>query len=167
MAQQVEVSIRANDMLIGTVLRSLEIEDLVSCSTMSRSCYLARSFIGRVDAHSTSDDVSNDIEATEGDDQFFEAPESLADSGDFAMQSPRIFSGDLSNQMFHRSKSLWYKLPSFTHISGLLPTDVHPTSQEDLENTDILDSFVKAQIVIRDQNSPRYNNIDKQVHMLL
>lgn len=159
-------------MFIGTVLKSLEIEDLVSCSSVSRPCYVARSFIGSTDA-STFDDArnqsfeNNDAGTSEGDDKFYEAPENLADSSDYPMQSPRTISGNLSDQKLLRSESLFSKLPSFTHIRGLLPRDVLQTTKEDVDHTDTLDSFVKAQIVICDQNSPRYNNIDTQVRTFL
>ncbi|KAM6557396.1 hypothetical protein CsatB_004415 [Cannabis sativa] len=167
---QVEVSIREHDMLIGTVLKSLEIEDLVSLSNGSRPRYVARSFIGSTDAYSTFDDErnqiseSNDLESSEGDDKFYEAQENLVESFDYPMQSPRNFSGNFSSQKFLKSDSLSDKLPSFTHISGLLPKDV-PT--DDVTQTDVMDSFVKAQIVICDQNSPTYDNIDTQVIITL
>lgn len=158
-------------MLIGTVLKSLEIEDLVSRSKVSRPCYVARSFIGSTDADSALDDErnqsfdSNDVETIEEDDKFYEAPENLADSVDYPMQSPRILSGRTSQKLL-KSGSLSYKLPSFTRISGLLPQyDLLTT--EDVKHTDIMDSFVKAQVVICDRNSPRYNNVDKQVGVLL
>ncbi|GMN21548.1 hypothetical protein TIFTF001_040051 [Ficus carica] len=160
-------------MFIGTVLKSLEIEDLVSCSGASRPRYVARSFIGDTDAYSTFDDSRNqsfgnsDVETIEGDDKFYEAPENLADSVDYSMQSPRTSSGYLSDQKLLRSESLFFKLPSFNHIPGLLPRDVLQTTKEDVELTDTLDSFVKAQIVICKQNSPRYNNIDTQVTVTL
>lgn len=155
-------------MLIGTVLKSLEIEDLVSRCNGSQRCYVARSFIGSTDAYSTFDDERdqsfdrNDVETSEGDDKFYEAPENLADSVDYPLQSPRVLSGNLSDQKLLKSESLSYKLPSFTHIPGLLPGDIVQTT-EDFKHTDIMDSFVKAQVVICDQNSPRYNNVDKQV----
>ncbi|KAL5551261.1 hypothetical protein UlMin_001437, partial [Ulmus minor] len=162
---QVEVSLRANDMFIGTVLKSLEIEDLVTRSSRSQPYFVARSFIGNTDAHSTFNDArnlsfdSNDVETSEGDDKFYEAPDNLADSVDNSMQSPRILSGNLS-----RSFSL--KPPSFTRIAGLLPRDDLQTMKEDDEQTD-LDSFVKAQILIYDRSSPRYNKIDKKVTVTL
>ncbi|POO03118.1 Vacuolar protein sorting-associated protein [Trema orientale] len=169
---QVEVSIRANDMFIGTVLKSLDIEDLVSCSNVSQRCYLARSFIGSADAYLTFDDERNqsvdnsDIETSEGDDKFYEAPENLADSVDYPMKSPRTLSGNLSSQKLLKSDSLSYKLPSFTHIPGLLPQGVLQTTEE-VQHSDIMDSFVTAQLVISDQNSRTYNNVDKKVTITL
>ncbi|PON47152.1 Vacuolar protein sorting-associated protein [Parasponia andersonii] len=169
---QVEVSIRANDIFIGTVLKSLDIEDLVSCSNVSQRCYLARSFMGSADAYLTFDDERNqsvdnsDIETSEGDDKFYEAPENLADSVDYPMKSPRTLSGNLSSQKLLKSESLSYKLPSFTHIPGLLPQGVLQTTEE-VQHTDIMDSFVTAQLVISDQNSRTYNNVDKKVTITL
>lgn len=163
--EQVEVSVRANDMFIGTVLRSLEIEDLVSGNSGSRPCYVARSFIGNADAYSSFDVdrtrsfEHDDITAGEGEDKFYEAPENLVDSSN----SPQTLSGHLSRQNFLRSENSSLKPPSFTRIAGLLPGDVLQTSKEDIEQTDSLHSFVKAQIVFYDQSSPRYTNIDKQV----
>lgn len=150
-------------------MRSLEIEDLVSGDSGSRHCYIARSFIGNADAHSTFDGARtqsfehDDITAGEGEDKFYEAPENLVDSAD----SPQTLSGRLSRQNFFRSENSSLKLPSFTRIAGLLPGDVFQTSKEDIEQTDSLDSFVKAQIVFYDQTSPQYTNIDKQVSVFL
>lgn len=159
-------------MFIGTVLKSLEIEDLVSGCSGSQPCYVARSFIRNADAYSTFDGArsqsfkNDDITTDEGDDKFYEAPENLVDSTDFPLKSPRVLSGHLGHQDFLRSENLTLKPPSFTRIAGLLPGDILPTSQEDIKQTDTLDSFVKAQIVIHDQNSPLYTNIDKQVGIL-
>lgn len=171
--EQVEVSVRANDMFIGTVLKSLEIEDLVSGCSGSQPCFVARSFIHNADAYSTFDDArslsfeNDDIPMVEGDDKFYEAPENLVDSADFSSQSPQSLSGHLSHQDSLRYENLTLKPPSFTRITGLLPGDTLPTSKEDIKQTDTLDSFVKAQIVIYDQNSPLYTNIDKQVGIFL
>lgn len=163
--EQVEISIRAKDMFIGTVLRSLEIEDLVSGYSGSQARYVARSFIGNVDSHSDFDsDTSksfehNDVITGEGDDKFYEAPENLVDSAD----TPQTTSGHLSHHDIFRSENSSLTPPSFTRIAGLLPGDVLQTSREDIEQTDSLDSFVKAQLIFFDQSSPRYTNIDKQV----
>ena len=45
-----EVSIRDNNIFVGTILKSLEIEDLVCGSQRwSQPCFLARSYIGTAD----------------------------------------------------------------------------------------------------------------------
>ncbi|KAL0409292.1 UNVERIFIED_CONTAM: hypothetical protein Sradi_1863600 [Sesamum radiatum] len=124
---QVELSMRADDILIGTVLKALEIEDLVRRKGTSQISYLARSFIRNADLPS------------------------LLDNADIPTQPN---SSDL-------------KAPSFTRVAGLLPFDVtHPEAGQ-IRVTDALDSFVKAQIVIFDQNSSLYSNVDKQVTVTL
>lgn len=144
-------------MFIGTILKSLEIEDLVSRRSFSRPCYVARSFIQTVEASTFDNDENKSQDASgitcEGDDKFYEAPEDLVDSIDYQMQSPQILNSEI--------KSL--KAPSFTRIAGLLPDDILQKSKGNMEQTDALDNFVKAQLVIFDQNSPRYSNLDKQV----
>ncbi|KAH7549714.1 hypothetical protein JRO89_XS13G0070800 [Xanthoceras sorbifolium] len=170
---QVQLSIRENDMFIGTVLKSLEIEDLVCFNQVSRHCYLARSFIRSEDAHLSFDDTgnksfgTNDLAQSEGDDKFYEAPETLVDSVDQTMQSPQNKSKHLSSQTSFPSENLSLKTPSFSRIAGLLPDDALQNRTESIELTETLDSFVKAQIVIYDQNSPLYNNIDKMVTVTL
>ncbi|KAL5073537.1 hypothetical protein RYX36_012521 [Vicia faba] len=54
---------------------------------------------------------------------------------------------------------------TFSRITGLLPSDASSTSTKELSDT--LESFVKAQIVIYDQNSTLFNNTDKQVIVTL
>lgn len=168
--KQVELSVRASEMLIGTVLRSLEIEDLVSSKGISKRCYLARSFIGSADVLSPFDDVksqsinSDDRAASEEEDQFYEAPESLADSIDLPVQSSTSLS---DNQRADFSQSLSLKPPSFIRTPGLLPYGTHETKGGDSELKHTLNSFVKAQIIVLDHNSAFYNNIDKQVRNFL
>lgn len=157
-------------MFIGTVLKSLEIEDLVGIHGVSRPCYLARSFIHSSDAHLSSDEPairsvdSNDLTLSEGE-KFYEAPEDLVDSADHAMQSPQTVSKNLS--FWLPSGNLSLKTPSFSRVAGLVPDDTVENRIEDAEVTKTLDSFVKAQIVIYDQNSPLYYNIDKRVGIFL
>ncbi|KAK1438468.1 hypothetical protein QVD17_04277 [Tagetes erecta] len=153
---RVELSIRANDMLIGTVLKALEVEDLVSCKGANQPCYLARSFIRQADAP-----VFRTVEnQSEADDQFYEASDSLNDPVD----SP--------GREFEYSSSLpseraILKTPSFSRIAGLLPDDARHAGENNSEVTDTLDSFVKAQIVFIDSNSVFYDNIDKRVTVTL
>lgn len=167
--EQVELSVRASEMLIGTVLRSLEIEDLVSNNGISNRRYLARSFIGSADVFSPFDDVksesfnSDDRAASEGDDKFYEAPESLADPADSPMQSSTGVSDSQRANLASISQTLSLKPPSFIRTPGLLPYDTHETKGGDSELKDRLNSFVKAQIIVLDHNSALYSNIDKQV----
>ena len=172
-----ELSIRANDMFIGTLLKSLEIEDLVCSKGVSQPCYLARSFIGSVESPSSFEDAGNPgddnygltqneddkfVEAPE--DKFFEAPEDLVDFVDFPMQSPG--GKYLSSQNSFSPEKALLKPPSFSRVAGLLPDETLQT-RRDIDLTDAVDSFVKAQIIIVDQNSPLYNNVDKQVGSFL
>lgn len=143
-------------------MKSLEIEDLVSCKSTSKPCYLARSFIGNSDAAPALDSTgrqnseSNGISRSqsEGDDNFYEAEENLMDV-------------DFPTEYFGSQKSLpseiaTLKPPNFNRVAGLLPVD-SDQSQSDVQPAEQLDSFVKAQIVIHDHNSPLYDNIDKRV----
>ncbi|XP_042486677.1 uncharacterized protein LOC122066914 [Macadamia integrifolia] len=150
---QVEFSIRGNDMLIGTVLKSLEIEDLV-CKGGTQPRYLARSFIKTINITTLNVPLSADDSTQSEDDKFFEASENLVDFVDCPEQ-PLPF------------EKLSIKPPSFSRIAGLLPDAEPGTVPGEMEVTDNLDSFVKAQIVIYDQNSPRYTNVDKRVMVSL
>ncbi|XP_058190168.1 uncharacterized protein LOC131307586 isoform X5 [Rhododendron vialii] len=162
---QVELSIRANDIFIGTVLKSLEIEDLVCRKGGSPPCYLARSFIRSTDATSVNSGLfdSSDFDQCEGDDKFYEASENLNDSVDSPM---RNISEYLSSRSSVLEKSL-LKPPSFSRVIGLLPNDSLQSSSDGVESADKLDSFVKAQVIIYDQSSLLYHNIDKRVAVTL
>ncbi|EOA17894.1 hypothetical protein CARUB_v10006303mg [Capsella rubella] len=146
---KVEVSMRGTDMFIGTVLKSLEIEDLVSHSDLNESCYLARSFIQSAEVVPSFEDAESrspeGIEPTssEGEEKFYEAPEILVDSIDYTS----------------------LRTPSFSRMDGLLPDDNKNITRH--EKNESLDSFVKAQIVIYHQTSPQYKNIDNQVMVTL
>ncbi|XP_057487524.1 uncharacterized protein LOC130773593 isoform X2 [Actinidia eriantha] len=170
---QVELSVRGNDMFIGTVLKSLEVEDLVCRKGTSQPCYLARSFIRSEDATSGNsgfyDDENqsydnSDSEQCEEDDKFYEASENLNDAVDSPM---RNISAYLNSQSSLLSDKSYLKPPSFSRISGLLPNASLQDRVDTVESPDTLDSFVKAQIVIYDQNSVLYHNIDKQVTVTL
>ncbi|XP_010540792.1 PREDICTED: uncharacterized protein LOC104814451 [Tarenaya hassleriana] len=147
---KVELSMRGSDMFIGTVLKSLEIEDLVRQTGLSEPCYVARSFIQSSDILPSSGDVKSpnlegsDLTSSEGEEKFYEAPETLADSFDYTS----------------------LRIPSFSRIEGLLPVDSKVTGLSP-ETSESLDSFVKAQIVIYHQSSPQYENIDNQVTVTL
>ncbi|GKU95669.1 hypothetical protein SLEP1_g9000 [Rubroshorea leprosula] len=170
---QVELSIRGNDMFIGTMLKSLEIEDLICHNRVSQPCYLARSFIRAIDADLSFNNIenksfnSNDLSPREGDEKFYEAPENLFDSGDYTTLSSDNMSEYPSSQISLSLGSPSLKTPSFLHIAGLLPDDNILSKREDIEISDTLDSFVKAQIVIYDRNSPLYNNNDMRVTVTL
>ncbi|KAG8382461.1 hypothetical protein BUALT_Bualt05G0079700 [Buddleja alternifolia] len=169
---QVELSIRENDIFIGTVLKALEVEDLIFRKGTSHIRYLARSFIRNVDAPSlldvtdSSTQASTDFDQYEGDDEFYEASENLNESVGSPL-SPGDERENMSSRTITQSDSLDLKAPSFTRVADLLPFDVTHLEAGQMGDTYALDSFVKAQIVILDQNSPLYNNVDKQVVVTL
>lgn len=147
----VEIVIKENDMFIGTVLKSLEIQDLV-CGGTHQRCYLARSFIQGPEE--TENQRCND--PNEGDEKYFEASENLPET-DFPNQS----SGSLSLEVAA------FKHTSFIRMPGLLPDGSFQSARINLGQIGVLDSFVKAQIVIYDQNSAYYSKTDKMVVVTL
>ncbi|KAF9624988.1 hypothetical protein IFM89_016808 [Coptis chinensis] len=173
----VELSTRGNDMFIGAVLKSLEIEDLVYWEGTSRPRYLARSLIKNtniptIDSTPSPGDARNrsssgtEVAQSDGEDKFFEASENLNDFVDCQVQLSGNISEYLSAERSFSSGKIPMNPPSFSRISGLLP-DSEPQRGNENFKSDTLDSFVKAQIVIYDQMSPLYNNIDKQVTVTL
>ncbi|XP_074317635.1 uncharacterized protein LOC141653693 isoform X2 [Silene latifolia] len=156
----VEIAIKENDMFIGTLLKSLEIEDLV-CEAKSERHYMARSFIRGPDVTSVSEDMLSpscsgyDI-STDGDENFYEASENLPET-----DSPTQFSEILSPEVSA------FRPPGFNKVPGLLPDTSFQSTEETIGHIDELNSFIKAQIVIYDQNSPFYNRTDKMVVVTL
>ncbi|KAH9610754.1 hypothetical protein KSS87_017342 [Heliosperma pusillum] len=156
----VEIAIKENDMFIGTLLKSLEIEDLV-CEAKSERHYMARSFIRGPDVTSVSEDMLSpscsgyDI-STDGDENFYEASENLPET-DSPTQSSGILSPEVSA----------FRPPGFNKVPGLLPDTSFQSTEETIGHIDELNSFIKAQIVIYDQNSPFYNRTDKMVVVTL
>ncbi|GMH29787.1 hypothetical protein Nepgr_031630 [Nepenthes gracilis] len=161
---RVEIAIKGSDMFIGTVLKSLEIEDLV-CGGSAQCRYLARSFIRGSDVPSVADTDTQSYECndvtSEGGDNFYEASENLAEIVDYPVRSNSSLCSSLPSEVSS------FKPPSFTRVPGLLPDCDSQSSTECVGQIDQLDSFVKAQIVFYDQNSPLYNNIDKWVMVAL
>ncbi|XP_075505709.1 uncharacterized protein LOC142542773 isoform X1 [Primulina tabacum] len=168
---QIEVSMRENDVFIGMVLKALEIEDLVCSKGTSRTCYLARSFIRNEEAPFSLGNTeiathsSNDVNKYDGDDEFFEASESLLDSVGSPL-SPADGLEHMSSRITTPSPSSSLTTPSFVRVPGLLPGDTHLNAGQ-MGVTDALDSFVKSQMIIFDQNSTLYANVDKQVVVTL
>ncbi|CAI0538916.1 unnamed protein product [Linum tenue] len=152
---QVELSLRDNDLFLGTLVKSMEIEDLVCRNGVTRPRFLARSFVHSADGYAFSESSDNqspdncNSAPSEGEDRFYEVAENLADNDDLV--SPNSAGSKIS----------LVKAPSFSRIAGLLP------GGENLEPTHTLDSFVKAQITIYDKNSSLYNNIDTEVKLTL
>ncbi|KNA21084.1 hypothetical protein SOVF_046540 [Spinacia oleracea] len=142
----VEIAIKDNDMFIGTLLQSLEIEDLV-CGGTSQRRYLARSFIQGPEVSTVSKE--NRQSSIGDDDNFYEAPENFQETDS---TNPEVSA---------------FKPPNFNRVPGLLPDTLFLSTAEKTGQDDELGSFVKAQIVIYDQNSPFYSNTDTMVVVTL
>lgn len=160
---------KANDIFIGTVLKALEVEDLNYRKGTTQSFYLARSFIRNAETPSplnTSEipsEANNDLFSQyEGDDEFFEAPESLNDTIDSPME-PTVEAEDMVSRIVSESDWPDLKAPSFIRVGGLLPLDGAHLEAGQPGVTNALETFVKAQILIFDQDSQLYANVDKQV----
>lgn len=165
---QVELSVRASDIFIGTVLKALEIEDLYCCRRTSQICYIARSFIRSADTPSllvspdSQTQSSNNGSQIDGDDEFYEASEDLNGS----VGSPLSPANKMDDGSGVIADSSDFEAPCFTRVAGLLPFRVAHVEAGEMGVIDSLDSFVKAQIVISDQNSPLYTSVDNQVSWL-
>lgn len=153
---------REKNIFIGTVLKSLEIEDQFCYEGGRTPRYIARSFINSEEAtalHNLSsftdigaDKVKNNSFKKSDSEKFFEALDDLDDLVDH-------FSGQDS----FAPPKLSLKPPSFCRIPGLTPDAELQTWSLNLNRNDMLDSFVKAQIIIYDQSSSHYNNLDNKV----
>ncbi|URE38071.1 vacuolar protein [Musa troglodytarum] len=163
---QVELSMREKNIFIGTVLKSLEIEDQFCHEGGKTPRYIARSFINSEEAtalHNLSsftdigaDKIKNNSFKKSDSEKFFEALDDLDDLVD-----------NFSGQDSFPSPKLSLKPPSFCRIPGLTPDAELQTWSLNLNRNDMLDSFVKAQIVIYDQSSSHYNNLDNKVMVTL
>ncbi|XP_051144600.1 uncharacterized protein LOC127260739 isoform X2 [Andrographis paniculata] len=167
---QVELSIRENDIFIGTVLKALEIEDLVCLKGSSQITFLARSFIKNADGsllenNDNRTNVNNDLSPREGEDEFYEASENLNDVVGSPLSHELEYMG--SSRIITQEDSRDLKALKFVRIPGLLPIDVTHLEAGQMGFTNALDSFVKAQIVILDQSSTLYSGVDKQVSVTL
>ncbi|XP_039123130.1 uncharacterized protein LOC120259563 isoform X5 [Dioscorea cayenensis subsp. rotundata] len=176
---QVELLMKANNILIGTILKSLEIEDQFGCAQTTTCRYLARSFINSTEATASASYPSSvgtaalgvggdEAEQNDGeDDKFFEATDDVNDLVEQPFQRqgsmPEYFAAESS----FPSKIFFIDPPSFSRIAGLIPDPGLEDRSNNLKENDALDSFVKAQIIIYGQDSPLYNNIDNQVLVAL
>lgn len=183
LGSKVEFSMREHDMAIGAVLESLEIEDAF-VGKGSPSCqFLVRSFIKN--SNKASGTRKNSLGGVKqkksrnswgekqfkGSDYFFETSEDLEDSSEHKFQGSRQPS-DTASEFFDAASSLANEklhdeIPSFRRIPGLLPNLEEREKSHVLEQPGYLDSFVKAQVILLDQDSPAYTNIDKQVLLSL
>lgn len=183
LGSKVEFAMREHDMSIGAVLESLEIEDAL-VGKGSPSCqFLVRSFIKNSNKaigtrkNSLGSEKQNELRKArnnkqfEGSEYFFETSEGLEDSSEHKFQGSRQPS-DMASEFFDAECSLANdkldsEIPKFRRIPGLLPDLEERERSHVLEQTGYLDSFVKAQVILLDKDSPAYTNIDKQVMLSL
>lgn len=112
--------------------------------------------------------VSNSqLNHTDSEEKFFEASDDLDDLADYPVQRQGSMSQYFSAKCSSPSPKPLKKPPSFSRIPGLIPDAELQSRSLSLEMTDTLDSFVKAQIVIYDQSSPHYSNVDNRVGSLV
>lgn len=152
---------RERNIFIGTVLKSLEIENQLCYEGGKMPRYIARSFINSEDA-TAGNNISSFSESSEENieknslnkiesENFYEAMDDLDDLVD-----------NFSSQDSLQSPKPSFRYSSCIRIPGLTPNaDLRTWSLNFEKGT--LDSFVKAQIVIYDQSSSYYNNVDNRV----
>ncbi|KAG0473500.1 hypothetical protein HPP92_015357 [Vanilla planifolia] len=160
---EVELSIREDVIYIGTLLKSLEIVDQYQFSTMALPRYLARSFIQNSNeamSHQLSTGSYGQPNQSDSEDKFFEASDELDDVIEFpTKQNDRSFSAWASSPSLRSSM----KPPSFSRISGLLPSSEITNAMTNTQNNDTIDSFVKAQLLIYSNGSPCYHHFDNRL----
>uniref|UniRef100_A0A0E0MAV7 PH domain-containing protein n=1 Tax=Oryza punctata TaxID=4537 RepID=A0A0E0MAV7_ORYPU len=166
---EVELSMKGGNLLIGTILRSLEIEDQYYYPGSPVPRYLARSFINSVQTNevptpsrkNSAGPKGTALKKSDSEERFFEASDDF-DEFETPMLHERSISDYFSTQNFLPTSLPSLEPPAFSRIPGLLP-DIELQSAGFTSGGVTFDSFVKAQIVIYDQQSPQYNNLDNRV----
>ncbi|XP_042394059.1 uncharacterized protein LOC121984930 isoform X2 [Zingiber officinale] len=163
---QVELSMRERNIFIGTALKSLEIENQLCYEGGKIPRYIARSFINSEEATAVNN-ISSFSESSE---------ESIEKKSLNKIESEKFYEAmdDLDDLVdnFSSQDSLQSPKPSFRYsncirIPGLTPNADFRTWSSKFEKGYSLDSFVKAQIVIYDQSSSYYNNVDNRLMVTL
>uniref|UniRef100_A0A0E0R2L4 PH domain-containing protein n=1 Tax=Oryza rufipogon TaxID=4529 RepID=A0A0E0R2L4_ORYRU len=157
------------NLLIGTILRSLEIEDQYNYPGSPVPRYLARSFINSVQTNevptpsrkNSAGPRGTALKKSDSEERFFEASDDF-DEFETPMLHERSISDYFSTQNFLPTSLPSLQPPAFSRIPGLLP-DIELQSAGFTSGDITFESFVKAQIVIYDQQSPQYNNLDNRV----
>jgi vacuolar protein sorting-associated protein 13A/C len=167
---QVELSIKGGNLLIGTILGSLEIEDQYYYPGSPVPRFLARSFINSMQTQevpspsrkNSAGPKGTPLKKTDSEENFFEASDDF-DEFETPMVQERTISDYFSTQNFLPTSLPSLQPPTFNRIPGLIPDSELQTVGFTFDGNDTFDSFVKAQIVIYDQHSPQYNNLDNRV----
>jgi len=110
-------------------------------------------------------DLGTPLKKTDSEENFFEASDDF-DEFETPMLQERTISDYFSTQNFLPTSLPSLQPPTFNRIPGLIPDSELQTVGFTLDGNDTFDSFVKAQIVIYDQHSPQYNNLDNRVNIL-
>jgi hypothetical protein len=170
--KQVELSIKGGNLLIGTILGSLEIEDQYYYPGSPVPRFLARSFINSMQTQevpspsrkNSAGPKGTPLKKTDSEENFFEASDDF-DEFETPMVQERTISDYFSTQNFLPTSLPSLQPPTFNRIPGLIPDSELQTVGFTFDGNDTFDSFVKAQIVIYDQHSPQYNNLDNRVNI--
>ncbi|WVZ57683.1 hypothetical protein U9M48_008037 [Paspalum notatum var. saurae] len=167
---QVELSMKGGNLLIGTILGSLEIEDQYYYPGSPMPRFLARSFINSMQTQEVSPPSRKNsagprgtpLKKNDSEENFFEAADDF-DDFETPMLQDRTISDYFSTQNFLPTSLPSLQPPTFNRIPGLIPDSELQSVGFTLEGSGTFDSFVKAQIVIYDQQSSQYNNLDNRV----
>ncbi|GJM91504.1 hypothetical protein PR202_ga07880 [Eleusine coracana subsp. coracana] len=163
---------KGGNLLIGTILRSLEIEDQYCYPGSPMPRFLARSFINSMQTQevpspgrkNSAGSKGTPLKKSDSEENFFEAPDDF-DEFETPMVKERTISDYFSTQNFLPTSLPSLCPPEFSRIPGLIPDSEIGTVGFTLDGSNTFDSFVKAQIVIYDQHSPLYNNLDNRVNI--
>jgi vacuolar protein sorting-associated protein 13A/C len=170
--KQVELSMKGGNLLIGTILGSLEIEDQYYYPGSPVPRFLARSFINSMQTQelpslsrkNSAGPRNTPLMKNDSEENFFEASDDF-DEFETPMHQKRTISDYFSTQKFLPTSVPSLQPPTFKRIPDLIPDTELQTGKFTLEGSGTFNSFVKAQIVIYDQHSPQYNSLDNRVNI--
>jgi vacuolar protein sorting-associated protein 13A/C len=170
--KQVELSMKGGNLLIGTILGSLEIEDQFYYPGSPVPRFLARSFINSMQTQelpspsrkNSAGPRGTQLKKNDSEENFFEASDDF-DEFETPVHQERTISDYFSTQNFLPTSVPSLQPPTFNRIPDLIPDTELQTGGFTLDDSGTFDSFVKAQIVIYDQDSPQYNSLDNRVNI--